>query len=68
MVSSISYLLGRNSRITGFGAPSRRHHTHRVAGRGVARNLTATAVKYVGNRIVNSIANAIRGLMEVYTN
>ena len=57
MVSSISYLLGQNRRVTGFGAPHRR----RVAGRGVARNITASAVKYVGNKIVDTIANAIRG-------
>ena len=56
MVSSISYLLGQNKRVTGFGVPRRR-----IAGRGVVRNLSATAVKYVGNKIVDSLANMIRG-------
>ena len=61
MVSSISYLLGQNKLVTGFGMHPRRQHTHRVVGHGVARNLTASAVKYVGDRIVNSLATAIRG-------
>ena len=57
MVSSISYLLGQNKRVVGFG----RRKTRRVAGKGIGRTLAAKSIKFVGNRIVDAIANAVQG-------
>ena len=54
MVSSISYLLGQNKRVVGFGRK-------RVAGKGIGRTLAAKSIKFVGNKIVDAIARSVEG-------
>ena len=55
MVSSISYLLGQNKRVVGF------RRCKKVSGKGIGRTLAAKSIKFVGNRIVDAIANAVQG-------
>ena len=55
MVSSISYLLGQNKRVVVFG------RCKKVFGKGIGRTLAAKSIKFVGNKIVDAIANAVQG-------
>ena len=59
MVSNIGARLSSLKPITGFGI--HRHYNKPSVGRGVVRNVAANTVRYIGNALVNKIANSIRG-------
>ena len=59
MVSSIWRQLSSLKPITGFGI--HRHFNKSTVGRGVVRNVAANTVRYIGNALVNKIANSISG-------
>ncbi len=57
MVSSLSYKLGQNQLVTGFGtrrAPAKK-------GRGVIRNIASAGTKALGTYLVNKLADVIKG-------
>ena len=58
MVSSISYLLGKNDRVTGFGARKCRPST---AGRGYVRKVVGAVSRPALTYIANKIADVISG-------
>ena len=58
MVSSIGYKLNQFAPITGFGM-RRNYHNQTLKGKGVIRNVAANTVRYIGNALVNKIANSI---------
>ena len=60
MVSSIGYKLNQFAPITGFGM-RRNYHNQTLKGKGVIRNVAANTVRYIGNALVNKIANSISG-------
>ena len=57
MVSNIGYRLSSLKPINGFGI--QRRYNKPSVGRGVMRNVAANNVRYVGNAVVNKIANSI---------
>ena len=58
MVSSISYLLGRNSLITGFGVHRKRSTS---CGRGYVRKVVGAVSRPASTYIANKIADVISG-------
>ena len=57
MVSSIGYKLSQIKPITGFGI-RRNYYNQKYKGTGVMRNVAANTVRYIGNALVNKIANS----------
>jgi len=59
MVSTVGYRLSSNRAITGFGYHHKKRVTH--SGRGMTRDVLATAIRTVAPLLINKIASAVQG-------